>query len=252
MAFNRISRLEKQTTFNVVENLCEYPVVKVEKYSKNSVEFPRVIPSFLNFRLYTNIKINCKITTLTYINWYAYEMVKIEKNIFGLDQPLASADDTNDYVTLPNSAEKFSSPFYKFKSVPGLSYTSKSEDITFPPRFLKLGLHLICINVAMFNVPGLNSSDCIYINNVLPPLVAGINYGVRRSVRHGDVIAMDAFSASYDPDIQTFADVQSPTYDASSSNLMFRMSCPFVVKKDSADQVSFDEKLLMFEGNSGS
>ena len=161
------------------------------------------------------------------------------------DEPL---DTTN---ILPKSAEKFSSPSYKYESIPGLSYTSKSEDITLPPRFLKLGLHLICINVAMLNVP-LNSSDCIYVQNVLPPLVAGISYGVRRSVRHGDVIVMDAVSASYDPDVQTLADVQSPTYDASSSNLKFRMSCPFVVKKDSADRVSFDEKLLMFEGDSGS
>lgn len=251
LAFNRVSRVEKQTTFTVVENLCEYPLVEIEKFDGNSASLPRRIPRILDFRLYTEIQINCKITSQTVINWYAYEMVETDVYNSDLIEPVTTLNDVSDYVTLPKFAERFSSYFYKYKSVSGLIYTSKSEDITFKSRFLDLGLHLICINVAMFNVPGLNTADCIYINYVLPQVVAAFNYGVRRSVRHGDLIELDAVSASYDPDIQTIAEVQNPAYNAALSTLTFRMSCPFVVKKDSADQFSSDEKLLMFEGNPG-
>lgn len=249
VAFNRVSQIKRSVAVTVTEILCDYPTVSLEKQPTNSIASPRQIFSFLEFRLYTSIKIECDITSLTEMTWWAFEMIE------SLPDSILSDSITDilsgEYVTLPKSAERFSSPFYKYKPISGLSYTSKSEDITFEPRFFNLGLHLICVNVAMFNVPGLNATDCIYVNNVLPPLVVGINYGVRRSVRHGDILVMDATSASYDPDSQTLAQVQSPTYNASSSGLTFRMSCPFLVKKDSADQFSSDEKLLMFEENQG-
>ena len=227
------------------ELLCDYPQVTLEKPRENSDVNPRPIFSFLQFRLYTSIKINCKITNLYRINWYAYEMIAITNSIFD-DSQQSNAKDDAEYVTLPQSASKFSSRFHKFRPIPNLSYTYQSEDITFMPRSLKIGLHLICVNVAMLNVVGLNSTDCIYIDIVLPPIVAGINYGLRRSIRHGKVVVMDAISASYDPDTQTIADVQNPSYEPQTSNLIFKMSCPFLVESDSADQVSLEEKKLMF------
>ena len=215
--------------------------MKLEKHQQNSIATPQITFSFLQFRLYTSIQINCKITSLTNTNWFAYEMIESSE----------ATEDDEQYAELPDSASEFSSRFYKFKQITGLTYTSNSEDITFKPRFFKLGLHLICINVAMLNVDELDATDCVYVQVSLPPIVAGINYGVGRSVHHGDVILMDAVSASYDPDIQTLEDVQDPSYNSQSSKLNFLMSCPFLVEPDSIDAMDSSEKALMFENNRG-
>ena len=228
--------------------LCQYPFVAIEKNRQNSVAIPQVILSFVELRLYTTIRINCKITSLTYIQWFAYEM--IENIVSSFDDSREEAD-LEDYDILPESAEKFSSRFYNYQEVHGLTFTSKSEDITIKPRFLKIGRYIVCVNVAMLNVEGLDSTDCIFIIIALPPLVAGIANGVARSVQHGEVLKMNALKASYDPDVNTLADVSSPFYNISSSKLVFQFSCPFVVSGDSADQTDWEVKELMFVNQSG-
>ena len=118
-------------------------------------------------------------------------------------------------------------------------------------QFFKLGLHLVCVNVAMFKVEGIHSSDCIYLNIVLSPLVAGISYGVRRAVGYKKVIEMDAASASYDPNRQKWSDIQNPSYNANAVGLTFTWSCPFLIEKSLSIISDDDSVALMFGGVSG-
>ena len=247
-AFNRISSVKESISVRVTEVLCEYPFVAIDKNPQNAFNSPQRIFSFLEFRLYTSISINCKITSLTDISWFAYEM--IENSASSLESSQTS-NDQEKYDVLPESASKFSSRFCYYREVNGLIYTSKSEDITIQARFLNIGRYLVCVNVAMLNVDGLDTTDCVYIDIVLPPLIAGIANGVARSVKHGEVVVMDALTASYDPDVNKLTDVQNPNYNFSASNLVFRMSCPFLVNGDSADLAPIEEKKLMFGNNSG-
>ncbi|XP_076818399.1 uncharacterized protein LOC143464499 isoform X1 [Clavelina lepadiformis] len=249
-AFNDISQVQSSIEFAVTEILCDYPIVVLEKPNDNSVTVPRRIFSFLEFRLFSSFQIKCKLTSRTVITWYAYEMVDTLASS-PLDSVGISSNDNDMYVDLPQSARKFSSERYKFKPVSGLQFTSNSEDIAIPVQFFKLGLHLVCVNVAMFKVEGIHSSDCIYLNIVLSPLVAGISYGVRRAVGYKKVIEMDAASASYDPNRQKWSDIQNPSYNANAVGLTFTWSCPFLIEKSLSIISDDDSVALMFGGVSG-
>ena len=247
-AFNQVSRIKKTIDVAVTEVLCEYPFVKIDKPIQNSILVPRVIFSFVEFRLYTSIRINCKITSLTDISWFAYEMIE---NPASPDDQTETPENSATSDFLPDLLSDFSTLGYSYKEVHGLSYTSKSEDIAFKARFLKIGIHLICVNVAMVGVEKLHSTDCVYVDISLPPLVAGFRNGVARSAQHGETIEINVLTSSYDPNVATLAEVRRPSYNYSATNLIFRFSCPFVVKGDTVDFADDEEKKLMFGGNSG-
>ena len=233
--------MQKILEVTVTVLLCEYPVVKVEKLPDNSIGNPRKTLSFLDLRLYTDIRINCKITSQTVIYWCAYAMEEVD--------PFA-IDDSNQYATLPDSASAYFSSLYNLIEIQGLQYTPQSEDIKIESHILRNGLHLICVNVAMLGVAGLDSTDCIYVDVMVPPIIAAFDYGVGRLVRHGDTITMNALSSSYDPDIHTLAEVQGASFDHGSSNFKFEMSCPFLVSNATDGQADLNEQVLMFTSDS--
>ena len=237
--------MEKILDISVTELFCEYPKVKIEKQLENSLEKPKNVLSFVDFRLYTKIEINCKVSSQTIIDWFAYAMIEIGNSL------TAMASNSMSHASLPKSANSFSSVKYKFIQIDGLQYTSQSEDIKVNSSLLSSGLHLICVNVAMAKVAELDSADCIYIRIILPNIVAGFNYGIGRSVRHGSIILMDAASSSYDPDVNTLPDIQDLSRDDTySSSFAFQMSCPYSINSSLDGQTDETEQNLMFTSNS--
>nr|XP_018672665.1 uncharacterized protein LOC100182818 [Ciona intestinalis] len=242
--FNSVTAVEVSIDIAVTKIICDFPTVAIEKLNENSLQNARRIFSFLEFRLFSSISIDCSLTRVTIITWQAFTIfAKTSTDIVTTEEV---KEDTGEFVELPQSARKFASPNIKFKSVEGLRFTSKSEDITFKPRFFKMGPHLVCINVAMFQVPGVISSDCIFLDVILPPILAGITYGVRRAVSHGQMIEMDAGSASYDPSEESLSDAIDPNIITTSSNYTYSWSCPILLTKPLEDQK--DEVEILFDG----
>lgn len=122
---------------------------------------------------------------------------------------------------------------------------------------LDVGLHLICVNVAMTGIRGMNASDCIFANVVLSPLVAQFTFGVRRRVGFGQQVEMDAGSDSYDPDVHLIA--KSVDHRAHSddgfvqSNFTFSWSFMLEIEGDNTTIATDSQQAdIIFEGPSTS
>lgn len=250
-----MSRETKYTDIAVTEILCDYPHVTVEKNKRNSRFQPRRVTSIVEFRLYSEIRLNCKSTNRFNVRWDAYQVFSVETSVAGLNATLEDADIDNEeeeFATLPSEAQKFSDPDIRFKKISGLQFTSKSEDIAIPRRFLPIGLYLICMNVAMDGVVGINTSDCIHVQIVLPPLVAAIEYGVRRTIGFGQIVDLNANSSSYDPNE---GNTEMFNGKLNSSTFEFIWSCPYRINGEELleeDFANYDDELsLIFDGKQG-
>ena len=226
--FNLISRVEAVNFAPVNEILCNIPKVRIEKSRLNAWDQPKRLLRSVSYRLYASVRPNCKLTNQMSYKWSAYYITDLSSSSL----PQSGNAGTNDiqYSPLKFEERKFDEKHLRYSPVTGLKFTNTSEDISIPATFFNVGLHLICCNVAMTGVRGMNASDCMYANIVLSPLVAKFSFGVKRRVGAGKVIEMDAGSDSYDPDVQLLAE---STGEAESnpvkSNFSFAWSFPIKI-----------------------
>lgn len=249
---NSISSQSASADLSVTEILCEFPSVNIEKHYTNSYEKSRRVMSFLEFRIYASVRIDCKLTSNSSREWRAFNLIPVVKTSSLTSAPEQSMLEV-EFTRLPQTAQQFESDHYKLREVQGLVFSSKSEDVAIPTRFFPVGHHMVCLTVSMEGTEGINATDCVFLEIVLPPLVAAIKYGVLRAVGYGQTTLADAATASYDPD--KVSQAEADENQSLNSEFYFQWSCPYLLEDEIENEEDFidvdDEAELMFEGQLG-
>ncbi|XP_039274067.2 uncharacterized protein LOC120348022 [Styela clava] len=238
-AFNRVSQSSEIKTIVVIKILCDYPRAQIDKSTSNSRSKPREVLKSLPFDLYSFTMIRCLISSQTSMTWSVYKEYE--------EEDTRTVEEQNDFFEGLSDGqrsihafvkENYISDKYYYRFYPGLSYTSRSETIRIPRRFMMLNISLVCVNVAMVGVVGISTTDCIYIKVNPTPLVAGVIFGNARTVGHDEIIKISGIGASYDPDISE-PEGGLPDYSRENNdlgqNLFYHWSVLFLTNTSAGD-----------------